>query len=465
MQTLIQTAPPAGETRHIARHAGTVLVGQIAVMAFGIADTIVAGRFAEGALAALSVGTAIYVSVSISLMGVLQALLPVWAELYGARRYAEVGRAARQSLYLYAVISAIGIAMLLLPDPLMRWTGVPDAMRAEVQAYLRVQAFALPAALLFRLFSTLNQSLGKPKLVTVLQLAALGPKVLLSIWFTFGGAGLPASGLVGCGWATLAVNWSMAIAALWMLRSQSFYRDYHIWQRIEGPDWRQIGHFARLGVPGGLTVLVEITSFTLMALFIARLGNAAAGAHQIMANLIGLAYMTPLSLGIATSARVSYWLGTRDGARARRACRQGFLLAVGLALLYGLLMAALHKVLPAIYTDNAAVEATASSLLLVAAGFHLADATQTLCVFVLRCFRVTILPLVVYCTLLWGLGLGGGYLLAYRGLGPWAAMQSPLAFWLMGGTALVLTASIFLLLLVFTLRRIPSAVPDNGCRA
>ena len=41
------------EVRTIARHAGTVLVGQVAVMAFGVTDTIVAGRYASEALAAL----------------------------------------------------------------------------------------------------------------------------------------------------------------------------------------------------------------------------------------------------------------------------------------------------------------------------------------------------------------------------------------------------------------------------
>ena len=43
------------ELRTIARHAGTVLVGQLAVMAFSITDTLVAGHFADTALAALAV--------------------------------------------------------------------------------------------------------------------------------------------------------------------------------------------------------------------------------------------------------------------------------------------------------------------------------------------------------------------------------------------------------------------------
>lgn len=435
----------------IARHAGTVLVGQLAVMAFGVTDTIIAGRYSEHALAALSVGAAVFVSVYVSLMGVLQALLPVWAELHGGGRGSEVGRSVRQSLYLAAIAIVVGMTILLLPGSVLQWTQVPAEMRGEVEAYLVVLAFALAPALLFRLFSTLNQSLGRPQLVTWLQLGSLLVKLPLSIWFTFGGAGLPAMGLVGCGWATLCVNWTMLGCAIWLLRNQPFYADYGLWKRIEAPDWQQIRKFARLGVPGGLAVLVEVTSFTLMALFIARLGTAAAASHQIASNLLAVAYMTPLSLGIATSARVSFWLGAGDAAKARHACRLGFELTALCALFYAAAMALLRDQLANVYSDNPAVIAMAGALLLAVAAYHVADAVQTFCVFVLRCYRVTLAPLVIYCTMLWGVGLGGSYLLAYRGLGPWAAMQSPLAFWIMSAAALALTALLFGVLLRWTM--------------
>ena len=68
------------ELKNIFRHTATVLVGQLAVMAFGVVDTVVSGRHSDAALAALSVGSAIYISIYVGLMGVLQALLPVWAE-------------------------------------------------------------------------------------------------------------------------------------------------------------------------------------------------------------------------------------------------------------------------------------------------------------------------------------------------------------------------------------------------
>lgn len=100
-----------------------------------------------------------------------------------------------------------------------------------------------------------------------------------------------------------------------------------------------------------------------------------------------------------------------------------------------------------VYSDNAQVVAMAALLMLATAAYQIADAVQTLCVFVLRCYRVTVAPLLIYCTLLWGLGLGGSYLLAYRGLGPFEAMQSPMAFWLMSAGALWLTAFLFTALL------------------
>ncbi|HSV59803.1 MAG TPA: MATE family efflux transporter [Variovorax sp.] len=443
------------ETRLIAHHAGTVLVGQLAVMAYSVTDTIVAGRYAENALAALSVAAAIFISVFVALMGALQALLPVWAELHGAERRADVGRSVRQSLYLCSATIVVGMSILLWPGPLLRWTEVPQAMRGDVEGYLTVLAFALPPALLFRLFSTLSQSLGKPQVVTVLQLGSLFVKVPLSIWFTFGGAGLPALGLVGCGFATLLVNWGLLACAVWLLRNESFYRECRIWQRMEPPDWHQIGQFLRLGVPAGLAVLVEVTSFTLLALFIARLGTAASAAHQIASNLTALFYMVPLSLAISTSARVSFWQGAGDTVRARRACRRGLELTLGCALFFGMALLLLRHQLPAIYSDNPQVIAVAAVLLLPIAAFHLADATQVLCLFVLRCYRVTVAPLLIYCGLLWGVGLSGGYLLAYRGLGPWPAMQSPLAFWLMSALALWLTAGCLATVLWRTVKRAP----------
>ena len=444
------------ELRLIARHAGTVLVGQLATMAFGVADTVIAGRYAPQALATLSVGSAVFISIFVGLQAMVQAQLPVWAELRGAGRGAEVGRSVRQSIYLCLAGMALGSTALLLPDALLRWAQVPPELQSQVREYLAVLALALPPALLFRAWSTLNQSLGHPSLVTWLQLGSLVVKVPLSIWLTFGGFGVPALGLAGCAWATVVVNWLLVALAAWTLRTSALYAPYDIWRAIEAPHGPTLRAFARLGVPTALAVVVEVTSFTLMALFIARLGTVAAASHQIAANLAAVLYMMPLSLGLATSARVSWWLGARDERGARLALRTGFKLALLMAGGSAAVIALAHDGIARLYAgDNPQVVALAGPLLLWVALYHLADATQGLCVFLLRSYGVAARPLLVYCVLLWGVGLGGGYLLAYEGLGPWPALREPAAFWSAGALALALTAAVFTALLwrVVRLRR------------
>ena len=441
------------EQRTIARHAGTVLVGQLAVMAFGVTDTIVAGRHSEQALAALSIGSALFISVYISLMGVLQALMPVWAELHGARQAPALGRSVRQALYLCVCAMGVGMAALLFPAPLLRWTQVPAELQAQVHVYLGILAWGLPPALLFRMYTTLNQSLGYPQLVTWLQLAALAIKLPLTIWFALGGGPLAPQGAAGCAWATLVVNYGLCLLGLYLLRRQSLYRPYQLWQSLEKPDLKQLAAFARLGLPAGLAIMVEVTSFTLMALFIARQGSLASAAHQIAANLAAVLYMVPLSLSIASSARTSYWLGAGQRQQAHRAIRIGLQLVVLLALLLAGLLYLGRSTIAAWYTHEAQVALLASSLLVWVSLFHLADAIQVLCTFVLRCYRVTLAPLLTYSVLLWGIGLGGGSLLAYHGVGSIAARHDPAAFWMAASAGLNLTALIMLGLLWQTVFR------------
>jgi MATE family multidrug resistance protein len=447
------------ELRIIARQAGTVLVGQLAVMAFGVTDTVVAGRYSEQALAALSVGSAVYITVFVALIGVLQALLPAWAELHGKARatlhtsdegdtgesirlHEDLGRSVRQSLYLALLATLAGGWALLSPGSMLRWTEVPVALQVEVREYLAVLVLALPPALLFRMYGTLNQSLGKPLLVTWLQAMSLMVKVPLTIWFAFGGLGLPAGGAVGCAWATVLVNYLFLGCAVALLRTQSLYRPYGIWRRMERPDWHAIGQYARIGVPAGLAVMVEVSSFTLMALFIARQGVLATAAHQVAANMAAVLYMVPLSIAIATSARVSYWLGADDAGRARLAIRTGFKLGLALALALAATVALGRWHIAGTYSHNPNVVAVAAGLLAWLAVYHIGDATQALCVFVLRCYRVAVAPLMAYCLLLWGVGLAGGYALAYRGGEPWTPWNSPAAFWAAASVALGLLSLI-----------------------
>ncbi|MBU6368139.1 MAG: MATE family efflux transporter [Burkholderiales bacterium] len=440
------------ERKTILKHAGTVLIGQLAVVAFGVTDTIIAGRYDPQALAVLSVSSAVYVSVYVTLLGVIQALLPMFAELYGGKKFSSVGELLRQSLYVWLALSVIGAMVLLSPYFLLESTQVPVSIQAEAQSYLGILAMALPAALFFRLYSSLNQSIGKPRLVTWIQIAALLCKIPLSIVLTFGTSASQGMGIAGCALATVIVSFVMCFIALTLLWRSDIYQRFEIWKPMAKPDFAKLKQMAKLGIPNGVSVLVEVTSFTLMALFIARQGTTATASHQIAANMTALLYMIPLSFSIAISARLSYWIGAANFQQMRHVLAIGFQLVVMEALLLATVLFIFSNEIAMVYAKDDQVAQLSAQLLLLVGFYHIGDAVQTLCFFVLRSFKVTFLPMMVYGSMLWGVGLSGGYLLAYEGIGNIAPTQSPDAFWLMSVIALVLVCVGLLLLIGRVLR-------------
>jgi MATE family multidrug resistance protein len=80
--------------------------------------------------------------------------------------------------------------------------------------------------------------------------------------------------------------------------------------------------------------------------------------------------------------------------------------------------------------------------------YHLTDAVQVFCVFTLRSYGITLLPLITYTVLLWGVGLAGGYAVAYLGVGTthlqWLVPHSPIAFWQTSSFALAITTIVLL---------------------
>ena len=415
------------------KHTLTVLTGQLAAVLSGVVDTIVAGRYSDEALAALSVASALNISVIVSLIGVLNVLLPLYAEHRGAKRFADVGRTLHQGLYLAAALSVIAVLILMFPRWLLTLAEVPEPLIPEIERYLAVQAFMVPLFMLFRMYAALNQALGKPWFVTWLQIGILLLKIPLSFYFA------SLVGLVGCALASLTTTAAGLALSLYLLATHPDYKPYGVWRQLDAPDWPAIGKHLKLGLPAGLSQLVEITSFTLISLLVARLGIIASAAHQIASTMAAMLFMLPISYGVAATARVSYWIGHGNPQLAADLVKQ----SLKWGLIFGCVLAAFllaaRSWIASHFSVNPDVVALASTLLAFVAFYHVPDGLQIMGMFMLRCYKITLMPLVVYSVFLWGIGLGGGYYLAYGGLdNPFA--QSPTAFWLTAIVSLSMVA-------------------------
>lgn len=428
-----------GLFRDLFRLAWPVLVAQVAVVGNGVIDSVMAGRLSAPDLAAIGIGASIYIIVFITLMGVLLALTPTVAHLYGAGRHQEIGEEVRQCAWVGLALAAVAVPLLLHPDPLIRFSRLPAEVEPKVRAYLALLAWNVAPALAFRVFYGFMSGIGRPRAIMVLNLAGLALKVPLNALFMYG----LDMGAAGCAASTLVISWLTALFAWGWCARRLDCGEFGIFARWSPPRLAAIAELMKLGLPIGATFLVDVTAFTFMALFVARLGAVTSAAHQIAANLAVLVFMIPVALGQATSVLAGQALGAGGSRRARHAGLAGLATAVAcsLAVSLGLWLGA--DALASIYTPESAVRHLAAQLLAIVAAYHLADAVQAVMVNTLRGYKKTTVPMAVYVLALWGIGLGGGYVLGLTDwLGPprgaagfWLAATASLA---VAGTAVTL---------------------------
>ena len=154
---------------------------------------------------------------------------------------------------------------------------------------------------------------------------------------------------------------------------------------------------------------------------------------------------------------MSFWLGANRPDQAKRVILLALKLTALSAIGFADIIFIAGKYLASWYSNSPAIISLASSLLVWVAIYHLADAIQAVCAFLLRCYRITIAPLALYGVLLWGLGLYGGYRLTYDGLAGMTATRSASSFWAASTIAISLVAVCLLGLLFYVVRNTANA--------
>lgn len=430
-------------TQRIAALAWPILIGQLAVIANGVIDTAMTSRFSATDLAALALGSSIYISIFVGLNGVLAALGPIVGQMYGGERYDAIGTELKQGTWLALFLTVGGCLVLFFPQPLLALAHASPELNEKATLYLRTLGLALPATLGFRIYASLNTAIGRPKMVMMLQVAGLFLKVPLNALFIFGGLGLPAMGGPGCAVATALIAWIMLVISTTILRKDPSYQVFRLFgSGFVAPKWTSLRDLLKLGIPMGLSYLIEVTAFAFMALFIARLGDTVVAGHQITANFGTVLYMLPLAIASATGTLVAQAIGAQQMDAARRIGFAGIRLAAILSVTIGCIVWLLRDWIVRAYTPNVDIIAAALPLFVFIAFYQLFDSIQVTTAFVLRAYKVAVVPTLMYAVALWGIGLGGGYIL---GLDPFGIspplLHGAAGFWMGNSASLGLVAA------------------------
>ncbi|WNL41122.1 MATE family efflux transporter [Halomonas sp. PAMB 3264] len=456
------------ETRLLIALALPIVGAQLAQAAIGVVDTMMTGRFGATSLAAVSVGSSLWTPLMLFMTGTLMGVTPIVAHLLGGQRTADIPKAVHQALWVALVLGVVAAFLLHTATlPVFERMDVPEAVAREASAYLGAVAFGMPGIALFQALRAFSDGMNHTRPALWISLIGLLINVPSNYVLIYGGDGLidlfgawlptplatlPALGALGCGIATALSMWSMALAmAFYTARSRSRnYQGIALWQRLYRPYWAGIRELVVVGMPIGVAIFVEVTLFTLIALFIASLGEVTVGAHQIALSYTSLLFMLPLSLSMALTVRVGNTLGQGRPAHARHVAWNGIALSVLIAAVNSAFLWLSAKPVIALYTANPEIQTLTLSIISLAVIFQLSDSLQVNLAGALRGYKDTRIVMVITVLSYWIVGLGGGYWLGTQGLGGLTGPLGIHGYWV----GLIAGLSTAALLLGWRLKRI-----------
>jgi multidrug resistance protein, MATE family len=451
----LPTSPPSLSARRelgaLWLLAWPILVGQLANLGMSVVDVAMAGHASANDLAGVALGVSIWNIVIITMMGLMMSVAPMVAHHVGAQRLDQVPPLVRQGLWKGVTVGLLAMLVANTAAQVFHHMEIEPEVRDLALNFVLIVSFGLPAFACYRVLYGYAASLNQTRPLMVIALGALALNVVVNWLLVFGNLGFPRLGGLGCAWATLLCVWFNCLCLLLWMRRASAFRSTWPLARWEWPDTEQQRALWRLGLPIGVTYFAETSAFGLIALLIASFGSQEVAAHQIALNFVSLAFMLPLSLGIALLTRVGQSLGAGDPVVARFRAWLGVQASLVFGVLSGAGIALFRHDIAWAYTNDADVAARAAQLLLFAAAFQLSDATQVVIASAIRGYKVSRSPMVIHLTAFWGFCLPLGYVLGLApDWGPWHSALGAQGFWI----ALVLGLTVAAAGLMLLLRRV-----------
>ncbi|KFK94744.1 MULTISPECIES: MATE family efflux transporter [unclassified Serratia (in: enterobacteria)] len=445
------------EARSLLALAIPVIIAQISQTAMGVVDTIMAGAYSATDMAAVAVGTSIWLPALLFGHGLLLALTPVIAQLNGAGRRDRIAHQVRQGFWLASGVSALIIVAIYNSKFVIDMMHNIDPMLAEkAVGYLHAIMWGAPGYLFFQVVRNQCEGLSKTKPGMVIGFIGLLVNIPINYIFIYGKFGMPEMGGVGCGVATGSVYWIMFLLMRWYAKRAPSQRDIKLTAgQHRGPDWPTLKRLTGLGMPIALALFFEVTLFAIVALLVSPLGIVSVAGHQIALNFSALMFVLPLSLGVGATIRVGHRLGEGSVEAARVAAYSAIGVGIAMACCTALFTATFREPIALLYNDSPEVVAMASHLMLLAAIYQISDSVQVIGSGILRGYKDT--RSIFYITFIayWVLGLPSGYLLALTDY--IVPAMGPSGFWT--GFIIGLTfAAIMMALRMRWLQRQPAAM-------
>lgn len=337
----------------------------------GLVDAKLVGGLGRAALGGVGLGvTLTYLGYAV-VMGIMRGVKVRTAFAVGEQRAQDGLAYARAGMWIAVVVGSLMFVLGRDVSGLLAAMGTDPELIAPATQFFAAITWGSPATAVLVALVQHRQALGDSRSPMVVALAANAVNIALAYTLIYGHFGMPALGVRGAGYATACVQYLEVIALLTL-----FARDARR-SSPSGIDTRTaLREVLDLGGPTGLQFGAETLAFTAFTGILGSLSSAEIASHQIALAVIRTSFLPGVAVAEAASVLVGRALGQRRLDEADRVTYSALALAVGFMAACGVVFGTCGGAIARAFTEDDAVIAIATRLLVVAAIFQVLDAVN-----------------------------------------------------------------------------------------
>jgi MATE family multidrug resistance protein len=358
--------------RELIRLAWPITVSMVSFSTMTLASTAFVAHIGSDALAGVGLAGVVGFALVCFGIGLLRGAKTLVSQAVGAGRRDRIPELLGAALGLAIALGAGAMVAGHLVAPLLASLSASPRAGHFAAQYLAIRSLGAPLVLLYAALREARYGEGDSRAPMRASLAGNAVNIALDATLILG----LGWGVQGAAIATICGNVTELTVLAWPMR-RALRRVR--WRRGAVRDvWAQ-------GVPNGMQFVMEVGSFLILTVMVARMSAIDGAAHQMVLHLVNVSFLPAHALAEAAAVLVGQAVGANKDALVSRVARRALLLGAGYASICLAIYAALGGLIArALASGDAALAARATMLVHVSLAFLVADAANVIARGVLR---------------------------------------------------------------------------------
>jgi MATE family multidrug resistance protein len=358
--------------RALLRLAWPITVSMVSYATMTLTSTAFVAHIGADELAGVGLAGVVGFALICFGVGLLRGAKTLVSQAVGADRRDRIPELLGAAVGLALGLGALAMAAGHLVAPLLTKLSASPRAGGFAAQYLVLRSLGAPLVLLYAALREASYGEGDTRSPMRASLAGNAVNLVLDAVLILGFGW----GVQGAAFAAMCGNLTELTLLAWPMRA-----------RLVAMGWRRAAVLEvwKQGVPNGLQFIMEVGSFLILTLMVARMSAVDGAAHQMVLQLVNVSFLPAHALAEAAAVLVGQAVGANRDALVPRVARRTLLLGASYASLVLVVYAIVGGgVTGALAAGDRALAARAGTLLHVSLAFLVADAANVIARGVLR---------------------------------------------------------------------------------